>query len=32
MIYLEPGHKLTQEFVALHDALLPKKKNSKKSR
>ncbi len=22
MIFLEPGHKLTQEFIALHDALL----------
>lgn len=32
MIYLEPGHKLTQEFVALHDALLPKKKSGKKSK
>ncbi len=32
MIYLEPGHKLTQEFVALHVALLPKKKSSKKSK
>jgi chromosome partitioning protein len=31
MIYLEPGHKLTLEFVALHDALLPKKKGVKKA-
>jgi chromosome partitioning protein len=32
MIFLDPGHKLTQEFVALHDSLLPRKSKSKKSR
>jgi chromosome partitioning protein len=32
MIFLDAGHKLTQEFVALHDALLPSKKSGKKAR